>query len=120
MLCIILLGASCYANGVKRTGNEKEMDGIPVDLKKNTGLSGLDKSNTIVASIDGHYLTVAFTENIGQVTIEVTTSTGAPVDYLSIQTPNGYLYYIPHTGDYVVTFTLSNGDEYYGEFSVTD
>jgi hypothetical protein len=35
-------------------------------------------------------------------------------------TPNGYQYYIPNTGDYIVTFTLENGDVYYGEFTVTD
>lgn len=24
------------------------------------------------------------------------------------------------TGDYIITFTLPNGDEYYGEFTVSD
>ena len=28
--------------------------------------------------------------------------------------------YLPQTGDYIITFTLANGDEYYGEFTVTD
>ncbi len=74
----------------------------------------------VLATFYGHTLTVVFTENIGQVTIEVTTATGATVDYLSMLTPNGYLYYITNTGDYIVTFTLPNGDEYYGEFTVTD
>ena len=83
-------------------------------------VQGTPKGSTIQASIDGHYLSVTFTENIGQVTIELTTATGATVDYLSMQTPNGYLFYITNTGDYIVTFTLPNGDEYYGEFTVTD
>ena len=30
------------------------------------------------------------------------------------------MFYIPNTGSYVVTFTLPNGDQYYGEFEVTD
>ena len=34
--------------------------------------------------------------------------------------PNGVMFYIPNTGSYVVTFTLPNGDQYYGEFEVTD
>jgi hypothetical protein len=34
--------------------------------------------------------------------------------------PNDLQIYIPNTGDYIVTFTLPNGDEYYGEFTVTD
>ena len=29
-------------------------------------------------------------------------------------------FYIPLAGDYIVNFTLPNGDEYYGEFTVTD
>lgn len=87
---------------------------------KEAHVQGSPKGSTIQAYIDGHTLTVVFTENIGQVTIEVTTTTGATVDYLSMLTPNGYLYYITNTGDYIVTFTLPNGDEYYGEFTVTD
>ena len=35
-------------------------------------------------------------------------------------TQNGYNAYIHHAGTYVVTFTLGNGDEYYGEFDVVD
>ena len=61
-----------------------------------------------------------FTENLGQVTIEITTDTGLPVDFFSTQTPNGVMFYIPNTGSYVITFTLPNGDEYYGEFEVTN
>lgn len=88
--------------------------------KENTFHGGLDKSSSILASIDGHYLTIAFTENLGQVQVEVTTATGNPVDCLSALTPNGMNIYIPLAGDYIVTFTLPNGDEYYGEFTVTD
>ena len=78
------------------------------------------KGNTIQASIDGHTLTVVFSENIGEVAIEIATATGSPVDNLWIVTPNGVQTYLTPNGDYVITFTLSNGDEYYGEFTVTD
>ncbi|MBQ5958942.1 MAG: DUF3244 domain-containing protein, partial [Bacteroidales bacterium] len=78
------------------------------------------KGSSIQASIDGHVLSVVFTENLGHVQIEVTTSTGGTVDLMDMYTPNGYNAYISYTGDYVVTFTLSNDDEYYGEFTVTD
>lgn len=37
-----------------------------------------------------------------------------------METPSGYLYYIPLVGRYTISFTLSNGDKYYGEFEVTD
>ena len=32
----------------------------------------------------------------------------------------GFLMVFMLAGDYIVTFTLPNGDEYYGEFTVTD
>ncbi|MBR4469080.1 MAG: DUF3244 domain-containing protein [Bacteroidales bacterium] len=80
----------------------------------------MPKGYTIQASINGHYLTVVFTENLGQVDIEVTTSTGGYVQANSCITPNGIQFYIPNAGDYIVTFTLSNGDIYAGEFTVTD
>ena len=121
MLCLVLSGAFCYAHGAARTeNNEKENDGTPILAILKSTHGGIDKSSSIVSSLDGHILTVVFTENLGQVSIEVTTSTGAPVDGTSTITPTGIQIYIPNTGDYIVTFTLANGDEYYGEFTVTD
>ena len=95
-------------------------DGLSHILIKEGTVQGMPKGSSIQASIDGHYLTVAFTENLGQVAIEITTATGGYVETLSITTPNGLQFYIPNTGDYIVNFTLPNGDEYYGEFTVTD
>ena len=120
MLCLILSGALCYANGTTKTGNEKDWVPIPIDIKESTGASGSDRSSSILPSINGHVLTVVFNENVGQVSVEVTTITGATVEYLSVLTPNGLQVYIPNTGDYIVTFTLPNGDVYAGEFTVTD
>ncbi|MBR3490703.1 MAG: DUF3244 domain-containing protein [Bacteroidales bacterium] len=91
----------------------------PIQIKA-SHVQGVPKGFTIQASINGHTLTVAFSQNIGQVEVEITTVTGSTVDCLSILTPNGLQSYIPNTGDYIVTFTLSNGDEYYGEFTVSD
>ena len=71
-------------------------------------------------SINGNVLTVVFSESLGQVAIEVSTASGAQVDCLSVLTPNGLQVYIPNSGNYIVTFTLSDGDEYYGEFTITD
>lgn len=119
MLCFILSGALCYAHGEARTENEKG-EGIPIEVKECTGVSGSDRSNSIIPTLDGHVLTVVFNENLGQVSVEVATSAGVSVQCLSVLTPNGLQVYIPNAGTYVVTFTLSNGDEYYGEFTVTD
>ncbi len=87
---------------------------------KEAHVEGVPKGSSIQASINGHALTVSFTENLGQVAIEVSTVSGISVEFTSTPTPNGVQCYIPNTGDYIVTFTLTNGDEYYGEFSVTE
>ncbi len=120
MLCLLFSGALSYAHSEASIENEKKGDGVPIELKECTGVSSLDKSNAITPVIDGHVLTVAFTENLGQVAVEVTTASGALVDGTTTITPNGVQIYIPLAGDYIVTFTLPNGDVYYGEFTVTD
>ena len=97
-----------------------KMDGISIIFIKETNVQSVPKSSSIQASIDGHTLTVVFTENLGQVTVDVTTVSGNPVTCMSTYTPNGVILYVTDTGDYIVTFKLSNGDEYYGEFTVTD
>lgn len=119
MLCLTLSGALCYASGMARTEHE-EGNGTPVEVIKIIIHGSSDKSGSIVPSINEHYLTVAFTENLGQVAVEITTATGGYVQTSSCLTPNGLQFYIPLAGDYIVTFTLPNGDEYYGEFTVTD
>ena len=96
------------------------MDGFSnINIKENN-VQGVPKGSSIQASIDGHTLTVVFTENLGQVAIDVTTATGTIVQTYWMNTPDGLQSYMANTGDYIITFTLSNGDEYYGEFTVTD
>lgn len=119
MLCLVLSGALCYASGEARTEKEKG-EGITIDVKEKASYGGLDKSSTITPTLNGHVLTVVFSENLGQVAVEVSTASGAQVDCLSVLTPNGLQIYIPNAGNYIVTFTLSNGDVYAGEFTVTD
>ena len=119
MLCFVLSGALCFAHSEARMIKEKGK-GIPIDIIEATNVSGLARGNSIIPTLNGHVLTVAFTENMGQVSVEVATSSGATIDCLSVLTPNGVQVYIPNAGDYIVTFTLSNGDVYYGEFTVMD
>ena len=91
----------------------------PIEIKV-SHVEGMPKGSAIHASINGHMLVVAFTENLGQVSVEVTTASGGTVQTFNTPTPNGMQLYIPFTGNYIVTFTLPNGDMYYGEFTVTD
>ena len=118
MLCLALSGALCYAHGEARTENMKGEGSILIKTTAQHG--GTDKSGSITPSINGNMLTVVFSENLGQVAVEVSTASGTQVDCLLALTPNGLQIYIPNAGDYIVTFTLPNGDEYYGEFTVTD
>ena len=120
MLCLILSGALCYVHGEDRTENVKG-DEVPIELiEVSSSTSGLHKGSSIIPTLNGHVLTVVFNENLGQVSVEVTTTLGATVESLSVPTPNGIQVYIPNAGNYIVTFTLSNGDVYYGEFTVTN
>ena len=87
---------------------------------KEAQVQGCPKGTSIQATIDGHWLSIVFLENLGNVQIEVTRSGEGEVEATYTETPNGVSIYIPYTGSYIVTFTLENGDEYYGEFEVTD
>jgi Protein of unknown function (DUF3244). len=118
MLSLVLSGALCYAHGTARTETKDDETPSIVIIRSNCG--GTDKSGSIVPSIYDHVLSVMFTENLGQVAVEVFTALGVQENCLSVLTPNGLQVYIPNAGNYTVTFTLSDGDEYYGEFTVTD
>ena len=88
---------------------------------KGANVQGAPKGSTIQASIDGHYLTVTFTQDIGYVEMELNKVSGPMIfNYPSVETPDSLEFYINQTGDYIITFTLTNGDEYYGEFTVTN
>ena len=123
MLCLILSGALCYAHGeakMARMENKNEGHPVSIELKESTGCGSSDKSSSINTIINGNMLVIVFCENLGQVSIEVATTAGATIQSLSVYTPNGVQVYIPNAGNYIVTFTLSNGDVYAGEFTVTD
>lgn len=116
MLCLVFSGALCYAHGTARTETKEDETPSIVIIKAKCG--GTDKSSSIVPSINGKVLSVMFSENLGQVAVEISMASGTLVDGLSVFTPNGLQVYIPNAGNYIVTFKLSNGDEYYGEFVV--
>ncbi len=114
LLGLLIPAAWCGANGISA------LDGFSHIIIRESNNQGIPKSSSIQASINGHILTVVFTENLGQVAIEITTASGVTVESLWVLTPNGLQNYLSQTGDYVITFTLPNGDMYYGEFTVTD
>ena len=114
LLGLLLPAAWCAAHTANSTDGHSP---IPV---KEGHVQGTPKGYSIQASIYGHTLTVVFTENLGPVEMEITTTSGDYVQTYWASTPEGLQTYLPQTGDYIITFTLANGDEYYGEFTVTD
>ena len=83
-----------------------------------TNNGGADRSSSISITLEETILTVAFLDNIGQVSIEITDDNGVTMDFTTFETPNGYMYFISIPGRYTITITLSNGDKYYGNFIV--
>lgn len=96
------------------------IDGYSAIQIKEMYVSSAPKGTAIQASIDGHYLTVTFTQDIGAVTMELDKVEGPVIFSFQTTTPESYEFQLNQTGDYIITFTLSNGDEYYGEFTITD
>ena len=113
LLIICLLGALGWGTA----NNIISKDGITIRAAH--GVEN-DRSSSISASINGHNLTIDFIDDIGPVTIKITDDSEVTLDIDYRETPTGYLYFIPSTGHYVIVITLSNDDEYEGEFDVTE
>ncbi len=106
----------CYAKCISTSQTEH----VPISLKAEAQHSGNDRSGSMLANINGHTLTIAFTENLGEVSIEVQNGDGVPVDLSIMDTPTGFMTYIPLAGRYTLIIKLEDGDEYFGEFEVDD
>lgn len=117
---LVLLFGLLLLPGWSKAGVNRLIDGFSTIIIKVSQTQGVPKASSIDAAIDGHTLSIVFLENLGQVTIDVSLVGGGEVETTVTYTPNGVNIYIPNTGSYVVTFTLTNGDVYYGEFQVTD
>ena len=93
MLCFILSGALCYANGEARIEKEQG-EGIPIEIIESGSCTGPSRGNSIIPTLNGHVLTVVFNENLGQVSVKVATAAGVTVECLPVLTPNGLQVYI--------------------------
>lgn len=89
-------------------------------LSKSNNNNGYERSEEALISgyINNHTLSVYFLQSIGEVMIEVCSALGNTVYYSSEQTPTNCQFYIHNAGDYIVTFTLANGEQYYAEFEI--
>ena len=90
LLGFLLPAVWCGANGTSL------LDGHSHIIIMAGNLQGIPKNSSIQATINGHCLAVVFTENLGQVSIEIATAAGTSIEYTSILTPNGLQIYIPN------------------------
>ena len=93
-----------------------QRENIIVIIAQNHGSN--DRSSSISAHINGHYLNVAFLADLGSVTIKILDESYTMLELSYIETPSGYQYYIPLEGRYTLLIALEDGDEYYGDFEV--
>ena len=77
LLGLLLPAAWCGANSTHFN------DGLGHIMIKESILQGTPKGFTIQATIDGHTLTVVFTENLGPVAMEVSSVSGTSVHFSS-------------------------------------
>ena len=96
VLIICMLATSSV---VSYASNILYLDNVKI-VSFTNGDEKMDISNYISADISGHKLTVAFSQNLGEVSIDISTASGATIFCLSVQTPTGYQLMIPCGGSY--------------------
>lgn len=79
------------------------------------------RQSPVTVDITSHTLTISIQQNVGIAHIMVKDSNGAIVEIDHIMSsPNTSCYYISEAGYYRIDIVLSNGDIYYGYFTVYD
>ena len=79
------------------------------------------RQSPVTVDITSHILTISIQQNVGIAQIMVRDSNGAIVEIDHIMSsPNTSCYYISEAGYYRIDIVLSNGDIYYGYFTVYD
>ena len=118
-LLFAMLLMSTFMMKAKQTSTKEGVDVISVMSAIHH--SDQDRSNAITADITSHILTISIQQNVGIAQIMVKDSNGAIVEIDHIMSsPNTSCYYISEAGYYRIDIVLSNGDIYYGYFTVYD
>ena len=118
-LLFALLLMSTFMMKAKQTSTQEGVDVISIMSAIHN--SDVDRSHVITAEILSHTLTISIHQNIGITYIMVRDYNGAIVDYDSLaSSPNTSRIYIDECGYYRIDIVLSNGDMYYGYFTVRD
>lgn len=96
-------------------GDGVNLSSIHVNIQNGTS----ERSQSIVADITGHTLTIEFKEDVVKAHVIVSNHYGAIVAQETvISTPDVITFTINDAGHYRMEIILVNGDQYYGDFQV--
>ena len=96
-------------------GDGVNLSSIHVNIQNGTS----ERSQSIVADITGHTLTIEFKEDVVKAHVIVRNNYGAIVAQETvISTPDVITFTINDAGHYRMEIILVNGDQYYGDFQV--
>lgn len=118
-LLFALLLQAVFVLEAKQTSIKEKVDVIAVySISQN---AEQERSPVITADIMSHMLTISIHQNVGIAQIMIRDSNGAMVDLENmLASPETTCIYISECGYYRVDIVLSNGDIYYGCFTVRD
>ena len=118
-LLFALLLQAVFVLEAKQVSTKEGIDII--SIHSNSINSAVERNPPISADIASHMLTISIHQNVGIAQIMVRDSNGAIVEIDHIMSsPNTSCYYISEAGYYRIDIVLSNGDIYYGYFTVYD
>ena len=118
-LLFALLLQAVFVLEAKQVSTKEGIDII--SIHSNSINSAVERNPPISADIASHMLTISIHQNVGIAQIMVRDSNGAIVEIDHIMSsPNTSCYYISEAGYYRIDIVLSNGDIYYGCFTVRD
>ena len=96
-------------------GDGVNLSSIHVNIQNGTS----ERSQSIVADITGHTLTIEFKEDVAKAHVIVRNHYGVIVAQETIiSTPDVITFTINDAGHYRMEIILVNGDQYYGDFQV--
>ena len=118
-LLFALLLQAAFVLEAKQVSTQEEFDLISIYSASHH--VDTDRYRIITADITSHMLTISIHQNVGIAQIMIRDSNGAMVELGNILTsPETTCIYISECGYYRVDIVLSNGDIYYGYFTVRD
>ena len=118
-LLFALLLQAAFVLEAKQVSTKEEFDLISIYSASHNVVT--ERHHIITADITSHMLTVSIHQNVGIAQIMIRDSNGAMVELGNILTsPETTCIYISECGYYRIDVVLSNGDIYYGYFTVRD